>query len=329
MTILSFDDVLRQTSPERCLLIGNGFNEGYGPSFKYDTLKGVMGKHLFQTEQYAEKDIEEIMLEIKENSNHVVEHIKQLFIKAITDSHPELNSEKATHCAKFLGNFSKVFTLNYDLLLYWVINSNTQLRQKFRDGMGIPSEKRDDSWPHKLIGRQTNTYYMHGALHLFCNKTKVDIPCSKKSTGGGYCTIEKLKSSGGGRVPGQGLCIAAPNRLRKQVTDNIAKGLYPRFISEGHFGDKKKKIDPCQYLAGCYEALKNESADIVIFGASFSNDQHILDAINASKLTKCFVGIYGDPESKDNSELIQKTKTLVKQNRTVQYFDSKTAPVWS
>lgn len=332
ITLLNFNQVLEGTSENRCLLIGNGFNIAYDPAaFGYKTLKQLMGKNLFQTEEYTNKSVEDIMWEIKEHPSDVSNHIRQLFIKAITISHPEFNKKKADHCARFLNNFRKIYTLNYDLLLYWVINNNEQLKRKFLDGFGVSKEKRGGFWPHRLTRADpTTTYYMHGALHLFCDNSNSNNFCPQT---GKYCTLDKLGATEDEVLFTQGPEIVIPVNisisLRTRVTNYIIrKNVYPHFISEGDPNTKQQKIEHCQYLAGCYKSLCGESSDVVIFGVSFNNDQHILKAIASNNVQKCFVGIFGDPTSEDNQKLIQVTSQLANKSKSVFYFDSASASVW-
>jgi hypothetical protein len=48
-----------------------------------------------------------------------------------------------------LSSFGKVFTLNYDLLLYWVILG----RQQFADGFGLGTESNGFRGPFKTSAR--------------------------------------------------------------------------------------------------------------------------------------------------------------------------------
>jgi hypothetical protein len=64
---------------------------------------------------------------------------------------------------EFLAPFGKVFTLNYDLLLYWVI---LQKGANFSDGFGLGAEENGFLGPFKTEAYCT-IFNVHGGLHLF------------------------------------------------------------------------------------------------------------------------------------------------------------------
>jgi len=59
-------------------------------------------------------------------------------VKVITNNHPlnsaEIEKEKKIACLEFLKNFEIIYTLNYDLLLYWVIMMEEGEKKTWGDG---------------------------------------------------------------------------------------------------------------------------------------------------------------------------------------------------
>jgi hypothetical protein len=141
------------------LLMGNGFSIAYDSSiFSYNALStfiensdDLLLKQLFKT--INTKNFEIIMQELdnfekiaeffsaeKSLVNRIVqtnEKLKDSLIEAVQQLHPEhvftIPDEKSTLCFKFLdgylSNNGKVFTTNYDLLLYWVLMRNMHNKQ--------------------------------------------------------------------------------------------------------------------------------------------------------------------------------------------------------
>lgn len=313
--MLTFDQVCGEIAGKpTSLLLGNGFSVAYNPIFKYNNLKDEVFKKAF-----ADMGVEEIMLRVSSQPNYLVDCLKKGFISAISAVHPEwATEEKIRTCATFLKHFDKVYTLNYDLLLYWVINSTQELLDKFKDGFGIERVKRYPNWPN---AGTTSTFYLHGSLLLLCSKPTGDQPiCPRRPV---ECCIAKyIRPRSSASLKG----ITSLIDILKKLSES---GQYPHFVSEGHPKQKYSRIQKCTYLKGCYDALKNESGNLVTFGTSFENDQHILGAIKTSNVKCCYVGIYGYGKNPDaDRKLLHKAKSLRTDSRTVKVYETETAKVW-
>ena len=124
--ILTFDHVRKEIANEPAsLLLGNGFSIDYHPIFNYEDLKDEVFKRAFK-----KMDVEQIMRYVFNQPGSLVTRLKVGFIKAIGDVHP-MREDDATiaSCAAFLKNFVRLYTLNYDIILYWVINSDQELNR--------------------------------------------------------------------------------------------------------------------------------------------------------------------------------------------------------
>lgn len=141
-------------------------------------------------------------------------------------------------------------------------------------------------------------YYLHGALFIFVSL---------------YRTL-KIKRGG------------SDVELINLISEKISQKKYPLFVSEGTSSMKQSKIFSNNYLSFCFRKLKDSgNAPIVIYGASFlDNDRHIWHAID-KKNRRVYVGIYTDAVE-DQAELIRQ-KSIVKTElpkSDVIFFNSST-----
>ncbi|MCU1287250.1 MAG: hypothetical protein JWO13_3600 [Acidobacteriales bacterium] len=100
--------------------------------------------------------------------------LRSVLAAAIAQNHPErpadIAPERYRACRRFLDNFDSVYTLNYDLLLYWTI-MQTESEQPLRLGderFRTPDDRAADyvSWDVEKTDRQ-DVFFLHGALHLY------------------------------------------------------------------------------------------------------------------------------------------------------------------
>jgi SAM-dependent methyltransferase len=176
MIHLTFQEALKkaqdyQTSKDSQphLLLGNGFSIAWSPNiFSYDNLlKQADSKMDFDNLSPAVRkafdmlntsDFEVIIkllkdafqvlklydnmsLEFLETIKSDAELLKNILVETISKNHPEnpseISDEQYQACQKFLSNFQSIYTVNYDLLLYWTIIHNMN-DIKFKDGFEDP-----------------------------------------------------------------------------------------------------------------------------------------------------------------------------------------------
>lgn len=352
--LLSFDEVLENTKDfTRNLLLGNGFSMAYDHKrFSFTNLlqsavtNGIIVKdsemhNIFKSLETS--DFENV-IKLLESSSNVLsiydsnssevinklnldsKALKNHLVDVVTNNHPEkatkIDEDEYLNCVNFLKFFERIFTLNYDLLLFWSLmkfnelkgsgffNKDENCRLVVSDGFGNPEEgnytnyvifKNNDSAFYQTI------HYLHGALHIFDNKSEII-----KNT---YSRTDKT--------------------LRQQTLENLDNSIYPIFISEGTANQKKAKIIHNAYLNNSLKTLRTLSAtdkkfkkenSLIIFGSMLkSNDEHIIEAIIESKVRNVFVGI-GSLSKK--SELSFFEEKLSEQKITLKYYDYKTVKVW-
>ncbi len=359
--LITFQEAIQESQHynKRHLLLGNGFSIACIPTiFSYNSLYEETNltdnaeiKKAF--EQLHTTDFE-LVIEALEKAARVLpayqngsteiplkmhsdaQKLKELLIETIASRHPhypaEIEEEKFKACRKFLSYFVEnnlpnkgyIFSLNYDLLLYWTLMHDIEgenIELLHNDGFnrdvamesGVPHVSEYLTWQGKGSGQ--NIHYLHGALHIF-------------DTGH---QIEKYTWTDTGI------------RLIEQCRQALNEDKFPLFVSEGDYEKKLEKITHSPYLFSSYESFEavvnggryNTSGNTCMFtyGLSFGdNDRHILNIFANGKLKHLFVGIYGSLSSSDNTEIIRKIE-LLKARRVdypinISYYDSSSAEVW-
>lgn len=252
-----------------------------------------------------DKLTEEVIKDLRE--------LKRIFITSVVLNHPPgsfaIERNQYDACVKFLKNFCFIYTLNYDLLLYWVIVKNTNVL-KFQDGFSRLSGSSELIW-YPESEASTTLYYLHGALHLIQDKQ--------------YIKKHSWKCSG---IP-----------LKDQIQSKLNQNKLPIFVSGGITSEKASLILKCPYLYSGFNSLSNCNDTLFVHGFGFnSNDLHIIDAIAESNIEKLFISIYKPNENfsdwlKINSaiERINFVRDFLinkKINIDVFYYDAETANVW-
>lgn len=354
---LTFDDVMKQTEKSRrYLLLGNGFSMAYKKerfSFKNLLESATEGEEplikknspiykLFL--EFGTSDFEKIV-RLLESSSQVLKYynedsnstqttmtsdaksLKKHLVKVITNNHPELPTEileeEYLSCINFIKKFDTIFTLNYDLLLFWTtmrykelkdndfFKNDSEARLNISDGFGnIGTETQKD---YVVFKNDNSNYYqtihyLHGALHIFDNKHEII-----KNT---YSRTQKA--------------------LKEQTLENLEKSIYPIFISEGTTNQKLAKIIHNSYLNSSYKTLKTipekyknksttQQTTLIIFGTMLkNNDEHIIDAIVKSQIQTIYIGLKSLSKISDFAYL----ESRLDGKRELKYYDYTTINIW-
>jgi hypothetical protein len=254
--------------------------------------------------------------------------LKEILVQTIAGNHPHIPSdipeEKFWACRRFLSYFLSgekagcVFTLNYDLLLYWTLMHDdlpfgNPIGIAKNDGFGNDEDEPDADyvvWQGETNAHSANVMFLHGALHLFdSGKDLLKYTWVRK----GVPLIEQARAA-------------------------LAANKYPLFVAEGTSVQKKDKIRHNAYL---YQGLKQLTSNVTqgkhcwfIFGHSLAaNDDHILTRIGRGRFKKLYVGLYGDPREAWNEEIISRSRWLAslrtdKWPLEVAFYQAETAKVW-
>ncbi len=314
-TIITFDEVLKQTKPEkRFLLLGNGFSMSYDFNrFSFTSLLDSAIKEEIIIENspihkmfvnLETADFEYIMRLLEDTSKTIscysndecsekiknkliadTHNLKQYLVDIITNNHPEkitvIDDFKFTNTMNFISNFKKIYTLNYDLLLYWTTIKLKEREKKdiFKDGFGLSTNNEYEIvYKNKKDNNGQNVFYLHGALHLFDNKTDF-LKITYKET-----------------YP-----------LKDQILEKLNKNIYPIFISEGTAENKRNKIIHNALLSSAYKSLQtsgSKDSSLILFGTILkSNDEHIKQAIMDNGINKIYIGV--NPKNQEELDHIK------------------------
>lgn len=244
--------------------------------------------------------------------------LKELLVQTIAKSHPErptdITDQEYENCQTFLANFKSIYTLNYDLLLYWTQMHHEDSSARTSDD-GFRTSQSDIESGHESQyvvwepgqSHGQNTWFLHGALHVFDSGIE----------------IQKYTWNRTGV------------RLIEQTREALDRNLFPLFVAEGTSEEKLERIRHSDYLAKGYRSFQGIQYCLFIHGHSLApNDEHFLKLIERGKLQHIFVGLHGDPDSTGNKQIIRRAQQLSdnrsgKRPLAVDFYDSATANVWS
>ena len=350
--LISFNDAIAHSREfkKRHLLLGNGFSIACRPKiFTYGSLfeqadfsKVPEIPKVF--EALVTTDFEQVIKALEEASKTVpvydasltavakkmgegAEKLKDLLISTVGNNHPnipnEIDDAQFWGCRRFLAHFlraenasGKVYTLNYDLLLYWALMHDdpdgAAIDLETNDGFGRDEDTEPEyvNWMGESSAHGQRVHYLHGALHLF------DAGAELKK----YTWINT-------GVP-----------LLEQARAAMSADMFPLFVAEGKSQQKLAKIKHSAYLHHSYKSFAQQMQQrgdaLFIYGHSLAeNDEHILKKISRGKIAQLYVGIYGDPDSDDNKRIVATADQMTAQRHeksplAVAFFDASTAKVW-
>ncbi len=355
--LLTFDQSLKKAEGygKKHLLLGNGFSIACKPDiFTYGSLfveaKKTMSKELAALfAAMGTQDFEEIIRALQHAAaivsvyrpklTHIqkllltdAEKLKKGLIQAVAGRHParlsDIADERYSACRTFLSNFvgegrgGKIYTMNYDLLLYWALmhkeeNPAELIALDYDDGFRKDQDEDDATyveWQGEGAANSQNIHYLHGALHLFDAGDQLQK----------YTWVNTGKA------------------LVDQANEALEKNLFPVFVAEGDSKSKLTKIQHSAYLhhnfksfAGVCQPKSRNGTAIFVFGHSFAdNDAHVLNMIGYGKVSHLFVSLFGDPANKSNQTILANVEKVVALRPptypalNVDFFDAASAKVW-
>jgi len=322
----TFDEVMVELDggPPPALLVANGFSQAWNAEiFNYATLyekadfgtstaalRGLFDhfqtydfekvmNHLLSAEAVAKAyGAEEAVLQRISADQKV---LKDALIATIGATHPsrpqDVTDQQYTRVRNFLSRFDPIFSLNYDLLLYWARNQDALPPPGFRSDDGFRAGLR---WAPDEANQ--DVFFLHGGLHLYDTRFE----------------IKKLAHKGSG------------DSIVDQVRDNLAHGSFPLFVAEPTAEKKKSRIEHNPYLSYGFRGLAELDAPLIVFGHAVNeNDKHIFDQIQRSDVKKVCVSLFGDENSPSNARTKANAQAyLAKKGRVIEFFDAATTPVW-
>lgn len=339
----TFDQAVESSDGKRHVLLGNGFSMACRSDiFSYNALferadfstltQGA--KELFELLETT--DFEKVIEALKSASKIVEKYppsdqnvaaqmikdanaLKTVLVSAIAESHPErlneISDASYANCRNFLNKFERIFTLNYDILTYWAImQMEIEPQLDISDGFKTPEY---GTSPYVVWEIDNNfnqsLYYLHGALHLYDAGSEI-----QKYT-----------------------WINTGVKLTEQIRSALDEEKYPIFVAEGTSEEKLVKIKHNAYLTKAFDSFSRITGSLFIYGHSLApNDEHVLSLVERGRITKLFVGVYGDPNDRENKDIIRRANLMAfrrdeqiegtrRRNRLeVSFFDALTAKPW-
>ncbi len=342
--VLSFEEAVADDEHRtngRSVLLGNGFSIDWKPEvFLYrslydeaqlaglstdkESLFGALGTHDFEKvieHLKAAADLAELYAagdpQLPDVLRADAQVVRSGLADVLADRHPhranEITDDEAECARGFLSHFGRTFTVNYDLLLYWVLNRVDGSRHAVHRGDGFEwptaNGPRYLVWKRKAADRGQRVFYLHGGLHLFVEEQR----------------LRKLQYS-----------IA--ESIIEQVRDRLLEGRYPLVVTEGRSDEKVARIERSAYLRYAHRALEDLTGTLFVHGMSLSaNDDHILAPLESkdSRIEALYVSIHGNELSHSAQDVIHRAR-LIKRRREenggmrldLRFYDSATAHVW-
>lgn len=349
--IHTFEEAFQQAkaSPtcygKRRLLLGNGFSMACYGDFGYSTLyqkvheKGIPEKvqNIFQ--KYGETNFEAILKLLDDASwmaqNYDLyedesasqmrldyEALKEALTNAITEVHPEhrgvIANEKYDSAHTFIVQFDEIYSVNYDLLLYWCSLHVEPF--KFKDYFSKDEDTNGNDcefMPHINAG-DSHIYFLHGALHLYSDGESIRKRVWKDTS----------------------------TPLVTQIRAALDRKEYPLVVAEGSSHSKMAQIHGSSYLSNCLRKFNGIKGHLFTFGHSMSDqDSHLIESIvKNGALRHLWIGIRGDFTKPSNKHLYELGESMKarriehtgekKQNKSrgplyVHFYDANSANVWS
>lgn len=335
--LLSFYEALQKGAGlKRHVLLGNGFSRALrNDIFSYDALfdradfnaLSAAARRAFDV--LSTTDFEVVMralraaaalVEVYEETNPNLaarlrtdaDGLREVLVRTIANSHPsrpgDLPHDAYRRCRAFLAGFGSIYTLNYDLLLYWALmQEELEPRLNADDGFRTPDDGPQDyvTWEVEKTDHQS-VFYLHGALHIFDAQAEI-----KK-----YTWINT-------GVP-----------LIDQIRDALNNGLYPLFVAEGESRQKIARIKHNEFLSRAYRSFAKIGGALYLYGHSMApNDEHIIRLIEKNKVSQLHVALYGNPLGDGNQRMIDRALKIQKARPAkrpveVSFFDAASAHVW-
>lgn len=339
MDILTFQEALAdsQRFKRRHLLLGNGFSIAcrpdiflYGKLFENADFSKLSPTAKFAFNALGTQDFERVIKALRDTRLILqayggvpaylldslqgdADGLRELLVQTIANSHPswpgEIKEDEYAACRTFLSHFNTIYTFNYDLLLYWTqMHTPEGVAPSSDDGFRKATDVYDAGYVVWEPGQshEQNMYFLHGALHVFDTGTEI-----QKYT-----------------------WVNTGIRLIDQIRDALSKDYFPLFVSEGTSEEKLERIRHNDYLAKAYRSFSEIQGALFIYGHSLAkNDDHYLRRIEKGKLSQLYVGLYGNPDSDANKQIIKRANQMangrgVRKPLTVSYFEATSAKVW-
>lgn len=336
------------------IVLGNGASRAFTDVFGYKSLyEEAVRLELIDSNlnalfrKFGITDFEVILHKLlqAENINHTLsinnEPIRDAYricrealITVIQNIHPNYTDVEITqldNAAIFLKRFGKVITLNYDLIIYWIMyRGNQEIKDEngniiesgnqFKDGF-IESSNGDKCFnpdlvflqkPHGTRKTATLVFYLHGNLSL---ANFIENKLYEKEV--------KIVSPDSSQL---GMIFCKWN-----------SGCYsPLFVCEGESNNKLASIKSSKYLSAVYYDVLNQLGDsIAIYGLNFNDqDKYLIDRFHEinrkNPIKNMAVSVHIDGSEDEYMKRIKDiVNTRISKDIKIEFYNSKSKNCWN
>lgn len=317
------------------LIIGNGASVALHQKFRFDSLKEEAEKlRLFNddiSKLFIEFDTSDFELILRlvwhaklinkhlgivdQKLDSAYENIKQALIKVVKEVHCEHSdiADQLPQLYQFTKQFRTVVSLNYDLILYWILmyGNRNEDGHRFKDcfqGSGLfRNNWQDLRNPIRKEKEVTLSLYQHGNLSIFRDAKNTETKVQRGDFEG----------------------------LLEVITSQWEDNKIPLFVAEGTGTKKLESIKSSPYLSTIfYEVLPDlitQKANLVIYGWSLGKQEsHLVKQIFKNKQSgKVAISIF-----QNNQEECHRIYRLIKNEKVapnieIEFFDSQSSGCWN
>ena len=317
------------------LIIGNGSSIALHQDFNFRSLKEKAEELKLFDEDIAklfkefETDDFELILRlvwhtklvnkhlgiIDQKIDSAYENIKEALIKVVKEVHCVHSdiADQLPQLYQFTKQFKTIVSLNYDLILYWILMYGNRERDghKFKDCFqngGIFSsswqDMREPIYDQKEV---TLSLYQHGSLSIFRDAKNTETKVQRGDFEG----------------------------LLEVITSQWEDNKIPLFVAEGTGTKKLESIKSSPYLSTIfYEVLPDlitQKANLVIYGWRLGEQEsHLVKQIFKNKQSgKVAISIF-----QNNQEECHRIYRLIKNEKVapnieIEFFDSQSSGCWN
>lgn len=317
------------------LIIGNGASVALHQKFRFDSLKEEAEKLRLFNEDISKLFIEfdtsdfELILRlvwhaklvnkhlgiIDQKIDSAYENIKEALIKVVKEVHCVHSdiADQLPQLYQFTKQFRTVVSLNYDLILYWILmyGNRNEDGHRFKDcfqGSGLfRNNWQDLRNPIRKEKEVTLSLYQHGNLSIFRDAKNTETKVQRGDFEG----------------------------LLEVITSQWEDNKIPLFVAEGTGTKKLESIKSSPYLSTIfYEVLPDlitQKANLVIYGWSLGKQEsHLVKQIFKNNQSgKVAISIF-----QNNQEECHRIYRLIKNEKVapnieVEFFDSQSSGCWN
>jgi hypothetical protein len=307
------------------LLTGNGASIAFWKAFAYRSLFDMaQARNAFTEEDavlfdaFGTTNFEEVLSALKttrrtlqamsRDPQFVIERytsIQRALFDSVSAAHVPWGhglgfETKLVRIREVMREFRVVYTINYDLILYWAAMSTGQ-KSEIIDFFWPEGRRFDPAYtdpPRYVPADATRLLFLHGALHL------------RRDVSG---AVFKLQ--------------AGSQNLLDQFQTTSAGTEVPLLVSEGDGPGKRRAIERSSYLAFALERLAHHEGGLAIFGCGLrGEDSHLVEAINRAAPAALAISIR---PSHDGPTIVQR-KAQVRDSFPaidLYFYDSESHPL--